>query len=417
MSSDYDGHRPESQPREEPHAPPPGETKPPRRIRIGRFLLILLATALVVAADGVISRRHSDAELEHWTRERAIPTVAVVAPKGGVGTSPLILPGDIEAWYNAPIHAQVSGYVRSWKKDIGARVKTGDVLAEIDTPELDERIAQAGEELSKAKANRAFAETTAKRWQALRNSDAVSQQATDEKESDKTARDADVAAAEDNLDRLRALKGFANIVAPFDGVVTARNVDVGALVTTGGGAGSSLFTVADIHEMRVYVSVPQVYTARLRIGMTATLKLPQYADRTFAAAIATTSNAIAQKSRSLLVELSAKNDDGALMPGAFAQVVFDLPADPNALRLPASALLFRDDGATVATVGADDRIALKRVSIARDFGDELEIASGVSASDRVVASPYDSIENGDVVKIKPEAESTASAKASKESAE
>jgi RND family efflux transporter MFP subunit len=312
-----------------------------------------------------------------------------------------VLPGDVEAYYNAPIHAQVSGYVKTWRKDIGAKVKAGDILAEIDTPEIDQQIAQAKEELAKTKANQALALITAKRWTALRSSNAVSQQAADEKESDASAKDADVAAAQANVDRVKAQKDFANIVAPFDGVVTARNIDVGALVNSStNGSNSDLFSVADVHEMRIYVKVPQNYTADLHPGMTATLKLPQFPDRTFEATIATTSNAISKNSRSLLVELMAKNDDGALLPGAFAQVIFKLPADPSALRVPASALLFHDNSVQVATVGLDDKVVMKKIEISRDFGSEIEVARGVSANDRVIDSPSDSIDNGDQVKIK-----------------
>jgi RND family efflux transporter MFP subunit len=397
MTSDHDAQLPDGQAPEEPRAPP-GAAKPPRRIRIGRFLLILLAIAIVVAADGIISRRHSDAELEHWTRERAIPTVAVITPKGGVGTSPLILPGDIEAWYNAPIHAQVSGYVRSWKKDIGARVKTGDVLAEIDTPELDERIAQAGEELTKAKANRAFAETTAKRWQALRNSDAVSQQATDEKESDKIARDADVAAAEDNLERLRALKGFANIVAPFDGVVTARNTDIGQLIAAGAPGATPLFMVADERHLRVYVQVPQAYTAQIAAGATTAVTVPEYPDRSFSAQVVTNATAVDPANGSQLTELLIDNTDGSLKPGGYALVRFALPTQAGVVRIPSSALLTRDTGVSVALLRPNGHVHIQPIRIARDLGAAVEVAGGVSADDPVIDNPADTLQEGDLVR-------------------
>jgi RND family efflux transporter MFP subunit len=386
-------------------APTPSKQPPSvpaaRRPRIGRVLVFLGLAAVIIAFSGVSSRKTSDAKLEQWTRARAIPTVTIINPRPGGDSRELVLPGDVEAYYNAPIHAQVSGYVKTWRKDIGAKVKAGDILAEIDTPEIDQQIAQAKEELAKTKANQALALITAKRWTALRSSNAVSQQAADEKESDASAKDADVAAAQANVDRVKAQKDFANIVAPFDGVVTARNIDVGALVNSStNGSNSDLFSVADVHEMRIYVKVPQNYTADLHPGMTATLKLPQFPDRTFEATIATTSNAISKNSRSLLVELMAKNDDGALLPGAFAQVIFKLPADPSALRVPASALLFHDNSVQVATVGLDDKVVMKKIEISRDFGSEIEVARGVSANDRVIDSPSDSIDNGDQVKIK-----------------
>ncbi len=367
--------------------------------KIGRALVLLALVAAGAAAWGISSRRNDETKLAQWTLERAIPTVAVVSPERGGAARELVLPGDVDAFYNAVVHAQVSGYVREWYKDIGAHVKAGDVLATIDTPELDQRLAEAREQLTKAKANQALAAVTAERWKSLRQSGAVSQQAADEKISDEAAKDAEVAAVSANLDRMKALKAFANIVAPFDGVVTQRNVDIGSLVSDSANASSGLFAVADTHEMRVYVRVPQSFAADVHEGMRATLKLPQYPDRNFDAAITTTSQAIDRKSRSLLVELSAKNEDGALQPGAFAEVRFQIPEAADALRLPASAMIFRGDSVEVATVGANNRVVMKKVEIARDFGSEVAIASGLSANDRVIASPSDSVEEGDEVRV------------------
>ena len=361
--------------------------RPP--MKIGRYIVLFVLIALGVATTGIASRRSDASKLARWTYERAIPNVAVVAPTRGGGVRELVLPGDVEAFYNATVHAQVSGYVKQWTKDIGAHVKAGDVLATIDTPELDERLAQAGDELAKAKANQALAAVTAQRWNSLRASAAVSQQAADEKVSDAAAKDAEVAAATSNVQRLKALKAFANIVAPFDGVVTQRNVDIGTLVGPGTSAGSDLFAVADTHEMRVYVKVPQTYAAQLREGMKAALKLPEYPDRAFDATVVTTSHAIDKKSRSLLVELQAKNEDGALQPGAFAQVRFQIPEAADALKLPASAMIFRDQSTEVATVGPDNQVVMKKVEIDRDFGSEVAIGSGLSASDRVIANPLE----------------------------
>ncbi len=368
-------------------------------MKIGRALILLAVLAAAAAVWGVTSRRSDETKLAHWTLERAIPTVAVVRPERGAGIRELVLPGDVDAYYNAIVHAQVSGYVQAWYKDIGAHVKAGDVLAVIDTPELDQRIAEAREQLAKAKANQALAAVTADRWKSLRASGAVSQQAADEKVADKEAKDAEVAAASANLDRLKALKAFANIVAPFDGVVTQRNIDIGSLVSDSVAANSSLFAVADVHEMRVYVDVPQSFAADMHEGMKATLKLPQYPNRNFEATITTTSQAISAKSRSLLVELLAKNDDGALLPGAFAEVHFQIPTSADALKLPASAIIFRNLSPEVATVGADNRVVIKKIEIARDLGTEVEIVGGLSPDDRVIAIPPDSIDEGDEVRI------------------
>jgi RND family efflux transporter MFP subunit len=309
-----------------------------------------------------------------------------------------VLPGNVDAFYTASIHSQVMGYVQEWRKDIGAQVHQGDVLAVINTPELDERIAVAQSELAKAKANLALAKVTAARWDSLRHTAAVSQQEADEKDSDQHAQAAQVDAAASNVDRLKALKAFANIVAPFDGVVTARNVDVGSLVKAGENDGQPLFTVADIHQMRIYVPVPETYAAQLRDGMKATLELPEYPDRTFEATIATTSHAIDPKSRTLLVELLADNQDGLLAPGAFARIHFVLPPDVNAFRVPASAIMFRNNSAQVA-IAVDNRIALKKVHILRDLGTEVEIAAGLGQDERIVINPPDSINDGEQVRV------------------
>ena len=323
---------------------------------------------------------------------------ACLAAEGGGGRE-VVLPGNVEAFVSASIHGQTSGYVQEWRKDIGAQVHQGEVLAVVDTPELDQSIAVAQSELARSKANLALAKVTAVRWNSLRATGGVSQQAVDEKDADSSAREAEVEAAQSNVDRLKAQKGFANIVAPFDGVVTARNVDIGSLVKADSNDTAALFTVADIHKMRIYVPVPESYAASLKDGMKATLSLPEYPDRKFEATISTTSHAIDQKSRTLLVELIADNKDGALSPGAFARVHFDIPPDPNAMRLPASALLFRDNTLEVATVGLDNRIALKKVRIARDLGTEIEITGGLSVDERIVANPPDSIGDGEEVRV------------------
>lgn len=381
---------------------------PRSRIKAGRAILLLSLVPVAVAVSGIRSRGRDEQAIARWTKEQAISTVAVVAPKRGGDAPEVVLPGDVEAYYNASIHGQVSGYVRAWRKDIGAKVSKGDVLAVVDTPELDERIAVAESELNKAKANQQLAHVTAQRWNTLRGT-AVSQQAADEKDSDANAKDAEVKAAQGNVDRLKALKAFSNIVAPFDGVVTSRNIDVGSLVSTGSGASPALFTVADLHQVRVYVHAPESYAAQLKDGMKATLQLPEYPDRKFDATIATTSHAIDPKSRSLLVELIADNPDGALFPGGFARVHFHTPADPNAITIPANALVFRDNAIEVATLGDNDRIVMKKVRIARDFGSRVEIASGLSADERIVVSPPETIGAGEQVRLADAAPKTSPA--------
>lgn len=379
--------------------PPEANPEERRPVKAGRAILLLILGAITVGYTGISGRRHDDEKLKQWTDAQAVPSVALVAPQRGGEPRELVLPGNVEAFDTASIHGQVSGYVQEWRKDIGAKVHQGDILAVVDTPELDQSIAVAQSELDKAKANLALAKVTASRWNSLRNTAAVSQQAADEKDSDARAKAAEVEAAQSNLDRLKAQKRFANIVAPFDGVVTARHVDIGTLVRADADNGPALFTVADIHQMRVYVPVPQSYAAELKDGMKATLELPEYPDRTFDATILTTAHAIDQKSRSLLVELIADNKDGALDPGAFARVHFRIPPDRNAVTLPADALLFRDSAPEVATIGPDNRIVLKTVRIARDLGSRIEIAGGLSRDERIVANPPDSIGDGEEVQV------------------
>ena len=378
---------------------PMPELKEHAPVKAWRVVLLLALGAIAAAYTGISGRRHDEQKLKQWTNGQAIPTVALVSPQEGGGAREVVLPGNVEAFVSASIHGQTSGYVQEWRKDIGAQVHQGEVLAVVDTPELDQMVAVAQSELAKAKANLVLAKVTAQRWESLRASAAVSQQTADEKESDARAKAAEVEAAQSNVDRLKAQKGFANIVAPFDGVVTARNVDIGSLVKADSNDTAALFTVADIHKMRIYVPVPESYAASLKDGMKATLDLPEYPDRKFEATILTTSHAIDQKSRTLLVELVADNKDGALSPGAFARVHFEIPPDPNAMRLPASALLFRDNALDVATVGLDDRIALKNVRIARDLGTEVEIIGRLSQDERIVANPPDSIGDGEEVRV------------------
>lgn len=371
--------------------------KPPRRL--GLIAVAVLVLALAAAAWGIYSRRQSEAELANWTAVQAIPTVTVANPTRDAAPRKLVLPGDVQAFYEASIYARVSGYLASWSQDIGARVHAGQVLATIDTPELDQEMAQAQADLATAQARQALADLTAKRWHVLLASNSVSQQSADEKTGDATAQRAEVGAQRAHVDRLRALESFKRITAPFDGVVTARNTDVGALITGGSSAAVPLFRVADMHEMRVYVRVPQAYASELKVGMEATLTEPQYAGQTFRARLVTTSQSVAAESRTLLVELMAPNPDGKLWAGTFAEVRFAVPGDAGVLRVPSSALVFRSHGAQLATVGEDGKVRLKDVTIGRNLGTEIEIESGVSAADHVITTPLDTIEDGDQVHV------------------
>ena len=370
---------------------------PPRRL--GLAGLVALIAAAATAAYGILARRASEREVAAWTDQQAVPTVAVAPPLTASAQRTLNLPGDVQAFYEAPIYARVNGYLRSWAQDIGARVRAGELLATIETPDLDQELAQAQADLASAEANAALADLTAKRWHTLLASNAVSMQSADEKQGNAVATRALVAAAQAHVDRLRALQAFTRLTAPFDGVVTARNTDVGALINAGASAAQPLFKVADIHEMRVYVRVPQVYASELSVGMTATLTQPQYPGQTFPARLATTSNAVSAESRTVLAELHADNAAGKLWPGTYAQVRFDLPPDQGVLRVPASALIFRAQGAELATLGPQDRIVMKPVSVGRNLGTEIEITSGIAPSDLVVSTPLDTLENGEAVRV------------------
>ena len=396
-------------------------TPPPRPSQnLRRFGLAAAIAAVLIAVIGIWERHGHEAEVAQWTREQAIPTVAVIAPRVGTAVQKLVLPGTVRAWYEAPIYARVSGYLNKWYFDYGAHVKKGDLLAEIDAPDLDAQLAAAQAKLNSARAvvnvreaEKQFAATTYARWRDSPRG-VVSVQEQESKQADYNsavarfnAATAEAAADQGEVDRLQALEGFKRIVAPFDGVVTARETDIGALINagsgTGGGNGPELFRVADIHAMRVYVQVPQQLSAGIHPELAATLNLPQYPQRTFKAVVATTSSAINQSARTLLVELHADNPDALLQPGAYAQVDFAMPGNPDVVQVSTSALLFREHGLEVAIVGPDDRIELRHITLGRNLGTEVEVLTGLSASDRVVNSPPDSLGAGDVVRVAGEA--------------
>jgi RND family efflux transporter MFP subunit len=363
-----------------------------------RLILVVAVLLAVFVAYSFVQRWHKDVHLAAWTHARAIPNVSVVAPFFDTKPEILSLPGTISAWYEASIYAQVAGYIQTWKTDIGAVVKKGDLLALVETPELDEKISKAKEEVGRAEAALQFAKVTSDRWAALRQSSAVSKQSADEKAADELVKQADLGAAKANLQRLLAEKGFAQIIAPFDGVVTNRNIDIGSYVAPGNSA-KPLFKVADIHAVRLYVDAPQVYSSVLTTNMEVVFTTPQWKDRKFKGKIATTSNAIGMKTGSLLVEVDAPNPDGVLFPGSYANAHFELPIDPHLLRIPSSALSFDSNNTRVATVDSNNRIKFKPVVISKDLGTEIVIASGVDPHDRIVNNPSETLADGDEVQI------------------
>ena len=376
------------------------EISSPKRLRHLKLVgIIVLLAAAGIVTTGIFTRVHARQEMTAWSAAQAIPTVVAYTPGRQGATQPLVLPGHLSAFVNAPIYARVPGYLHAWYADIGAHVKAGQLLGLIDTPDLDQQLLQAKADLQDAQANEKLAASTAKRWTEMLKQDSVSQQSTDEKTGALTAKQAQVAAAQANVNRLEALESFKRITAPFDGIVTARNTDIGALIDPGGGEGRALFTVSDARQLRVYVNVPQSDAAAIQPGMTATLTVPERPGMKFEAKLVDTDDSITASSGTLLVQLEVDNQNGLLIPGEYTDVHFALPTDPHALLIPASSLIFRQSGLQVAVVGKDNRAVLKPVTIATDLGTQVEIGTGLDASDRVIDNPPDSIANGDAVRL------------------
>jgi RND family efflux transporter MFP subunit len=366
-----------------------------------RVLLILLVVAFIVAIVGVTLRLVSRCHLKKRTADNAEVTVNTAKPTAAQADSELILPGNVVAYMEAPIYARTSGYLQAWYMDIGARVHKGDLLAEIDTPEVDQQLGQARADLDTAVANSRLAQTTNVRWQALLTRQAVSKQDAEEKAGDAAAKLATEASARQNLKRLEDLEGFRRVLAPFDGIVTARNTDVGALINAGQSSGTSLFTLADTHILRIYAQVPEPYAAATRAGLPAELHFAEHPGHTYPAQTVRTADALDPASRTLQVELQLDNSSGELYPGAYAEIHFKLPGNRTTLRVPSNTILFRDNGLQVATVDPSNTIKLKNVNQGRDFGQTIEILDGLAPNDRVVVNPPDSVEDGLKVRIAP----------------
>ena len=369
-----------------------------RGSRALRVAAIVTLVALVGIAWSVHARHRAAAALSRQTESDEVLAVATAQPQPNGSATELVLPGNLQANYEAPIYARTSGYLRHWYVDIGAKVHKGQVLGDIEAPEVDQQLRQAEASLSVAEANRKIADLTAERWRRLLATELVSRQEADEKASAAQASDAQAEAARADVARLRELAGFERVVAPFDGVITARNTDIGQLINAGSGSGAALFRIADVNRLRLYVQVPQEDAAEMTQGLKAELHIPDRPGVTYDASLAATARAIDPATRTLTSELLVDNTKGELLPGAYAEVHFALPpaAGPSFL-LPANVLLFRGDGLHVATVDARDRVVLKQVTLGRDYGSNVEIVSGVSYSDNVILSPPDSLVSGAVV--------------------
>jgi len=378
---------------------PTEQPSPVSRRKLGMFGAAAVIVAILVVITGIRAREEASARLRNWTDDQAIPTVAVVLPDARALSATLDLPGRLEAYYRAPIFARVSGYLKSWRADIGARVKAGEVIAEIEAPDLDQQLLQARADLASQEASAKLSEATLTRRKSLLASNFVSMQEIDERTADLSNKKAAVNASQANVERLEALAGYKKITVPFDGVVTARDTDVGALINAGGGSGPPMFVISDISKLRVYVNVPQNYVPMVRVGAKAVISVPEYPNRTFPATVEASSRAVDVNSGTTRMQLVLDNSAGELLAGGYAKVRLNLQRDGVPLHIPASALIFNQKGLRVATVGADDKVVFKTVTIARDLGREIELGSGLSPDDRVIVAPPDGIADGDQVRV------------------
>jgi RND family efflux transporter MFP subunit len=367
--------------------------------KIRRYALVLVVVAVALGAWGEISRVLARNALGKETAGDAVPTVVTVSANRTELGEDLVLPGTVQAFAEAPIYARTNGYLKVWYTDIGTPVKKGQLLAEVETPEVDQQLSQARADLETARANAALSESTNTRWKGLLSTESVSKQDADEKAGDAAAKKATVDSAAANVARLRDLESFKRVVAPFDGVVTARNTDIGALINAGQSAGSELFRMADTRKLRIYVQVPELYAAAAKPGLEAELRFAEQVNKKYLAQTVRTSNALDPTLRTLQVELQLDNANREVFPGAYAEVHFKLAGNAESLRLPSNTVLFRAAGLQVATVDGSQHIKLKSIVQGRDFGSTIEVLSGIEANDKVVINPPDSITDGVPVRL------------------
>jgi RND family efflux transporter MFP subunit len=372
------------------------------RVPSRRSLLTTAAAGVLLAGIvigyGFVNRAQSKQEVVDWTNTQATPTVALAQPIPGSPHQTLTLPGNIQPFNRAAIYARVNGYVKGWDHDIGSAVKAGQVLATVDAPDLDQQLGQAKATLASVRANHQIASLTASRNNILLQKQIVAQQLADQTSADEKAKEAVVDANEANVRQLEAMQSFKTLAAPFDGVVTGRNVEIGMLINSGG-SGQPLFEVSDLHRVRIYVQVPQSFTAGLAPGMKATFEMPQYPGVKFDATLSHISKAINSNSHSMQVELQADNAAGKFFGGSYCNVHFELPVDPNLVKIPSTALVTGNQGTQVITLDSNDKVVLKNVQLGRDFGDSVEVVAGLSPSDRIVNSPPETLAAGDAVRV------------------
>jgi RND family efflux transporter MFP subunit len=370
-----------------------------RTLRRAKILTVAVLALLVLAGGRTVFSRISNAKtLEAGAAERSKLYVRVATPNTGGAALKLQLPGTLQGFVQAPIAARASGYLKRWHKDIGSRVKQGELLAEIETPEIDQQLSQAMAARQQAASSLDLARSTLERWESLRRKDVVSQQEVDERRSAEAQARANLAAADANVERLKQLEGFKRVLAPFAGVITKRNVDVGDLIDAGGGAGRALFVLAQTDPLRVYVNVPQSYAQLVKPGQHVVVTQTELRGSGFKGEIVRTSASIDATSRTMQVEIALPNKDGVLLPGAFVQVALEL-LPSGVMTIPTNALMIRAEGTRVAAVGADGRVQLRAVRVGRNYGESIEILDGVAAGERLVLNPPDSLNEGDEVSV------------------
>jgi RND family efflux transporter MFP subunit len=370
-----------------------------RTLRRAKVLTAAVLLLLVLLGGRTVFSRISNAKtLEAGTAERSKLYVRVASPSTGSAGPTIALPGTLQGFVQAPISARASGYLKRWHKDIGSRVRQGELLAEIETPEIDQQLSQAVAARQQAASSLDLARSTLERWEGLRRKDAVSQQELDERRSADAQARANLAAADANVERLRQMEGFKRVVAPFSGVITRRNVDVGDLIDAGGGAGRALFVLAQTDVLRVYVNVPQTYAQLIKVGQSVSVSQAELRGQSFKGEIVRTAASIDAQTRTMQAEITLPNKEGTLLPGAFVQVALPLPAT-GAVTIPTNAVLFRAEGPRVASVAADGRVSLRPVKVGRNYGESIEVIDGVAAADRFVLNPPDSLGEGDQVEI------------------
>ncbi len=384
------------------------DAAPQKKSRLFMFLILAVIVLVLIGAFTLLQRRSQYQALANETEKLAVPTVSVVHPTAEPGQEDLVLPSTLQAYVESPIYARTNGYLKKWYHDIGTRVRQGELLADIDTPEVDQQLSQSRADLATSQANADLSKITATRYEELIKTDGVSKQEVDNAAGDYAAKKATVLSSEANVRRLEELKSFEHVYAPFSGVITRRNIDIGNLINAGnGGTAQELFFLAQTDPIRAYVSVPEVYAPAIRAGLGAYLELAQYPGQRFDGQVVRTADAIDLASRTLNTEVDVPNKTAQLLPGGYAEVHLLIKVTGQRLQVPVNALLFRSEGLRAVVVDSNHKTRLQALTIGRDYGTSLEVLQGLSASDWIVLNPPDSLDEGVVVNVKQAPQNTA----------